>query len=225
MEQTPFSDTDIITKVIAGESGLYEILIRRYNPFLYRTGRAFNYCHDDTQDLMQESFIDAYLNLPKFEHRASFKTWITKIMLNKCWRRRQKLSVKNEVRQQLSDQSTPLFSSSTDTQHTVMNKELSRVIEKSLAEIPENYRMVFALREVNGFSVAETAEALAISEANVKVRLNRAKAMLRTAIEKSYSKEEIFEFNLIYCDAIVANVMSRIQLLQAVHIVIDDAIS
>jgi RNA polymerase sigma factor (sigma-70 family) len=210
MEQIPFSDTDIIAKVIAGETGLFEILIRRYNPFLYKTGRSYNYSHEDTQDLMQESFIDAYLNLSKFEGRALFKTWIIKIMLNKCWHRQQKSSVINEVREKISDQSEPLFSSPTDTQHTVMNKELSHVIEKSLTEIPESYRMVFALREINGLTVTETAEALSITESNVKVRLNRAKSMLRSEIEKSYSTEEIFEFNLIYCDAIVENVMSRI---------------
>lgn len=214
MENSQYQDSDIIAKIIAGETGLFEILIRRYNPFLYKTGRSYNYCHEDTQDLMQESFIDAYLNLAKFEGRASFKTWIVKIMLNKCWHRKQKSSVKHEVREEVNEKSAPLFTSRTDTQNTVMNKELSQIIEKSLAEIPESYRMVFALREINGFSVAETAEALAISESNVKVRLNRAKAMLRNEIEKSYTSDEIFEFNLIYCNAIVENVMARIAVLE-----------
>src|SRR5690606_34096713 len=146
----------------------------------------------------------------KFEGRALFKTWIIKIMLNKCWHRKQKSSVKNEVREQITERSSPLFASRTDTQNTVMNRELSLVIEKSLAEIPESYRVVFGLREINGLSVAETADALEISESNVKVRLNRAKTMLRREIEKSYSREEIFEFNLIYCDAIVDKVMTHI---------------
>jgi len=210
MEKSQYSDTDVIAKILRGETGLYEILIRRYNPFLYKTGRSYNYSHEDTQDLMQESFIDAYLNLSKFEGRALFKTWIIKIMLNKCWHRKQKSSVKNEVREQITERSSPLFASRTDTQNTVMNRELSLVIEKSLAEIPESYRVVFGLREINGLSVAETADALEISESNVKVRLNRAKTMLRREIEKSYSREEIFEFNLIYCDAIVDKVMTHI---------------
>ncbi len=63
---------------------------------------------------------------------------------------------------------------------------------------------------MNGLNVSETAKALEISEVNVKVRLNRAKTMLRKEIEKSYSAEEIFEFNLIYCDAIVDHVMQTI---------------
>ncbi|HMI06238.1 MAG TPA: sigma-70 family RNA polymerase sigma factor [Flavobacterium sp.] len=212
-----YSDIDIIGKITAGQIGLFEILIRRYNPYLYKTGRAYNYSHEDTQDLMQDAFIDAYMNLSKFENRSTFKTWIVKIMLHNCYRKQQKSSYKNEVRTAISDHSKPLFSSQnhTDTNSVTMNRELSNVIENALKEVPSDYRMVFTLREMNGMNVAETAEILSISEANVKVRLNRAKAMLRKGIEKSYSADDIFEFNLIYCNAIVNKVMQRINNLEA----------
>ncbi|RZJ27956.1 MAG: sigma-70 family RNA polymerase sigma factor [Flavobacterium sp.] len=215
MENTQYSDSEVISKILAGDPALFEILIRRYNSFLYKAGRAYNYSHDDTQDLMQESFIAAYIDLKKFEGRASFKTWILKIMLNKCWHRKEKASFKNETRAEITDQSKPLYTSSNDIQKTIMNRELSQVIEKALAEIPENYRIVFTLREISGLNIAETADALAITDENVKVRLNRAKKMLRAEIEKSYSKEDIFEFNLVYCDAIVKNVMTRIKVLNS----------
>ena len=94
----------------------------------------------------------------------------------------------------------------------MVNKELARVLENALTHIPEDYRIVFTLRELNGLSVSETVESLQISESNVKVRLNRAKKMLRTEIEKMYSAEEIFEFNLIYCDRLVNRVMSAIKI-------------
>jgi RNA polymerase sigma-70 factor (ECF subfamily) len=73
---------------------------------------------------------------------------------------------------------------------------------------------VFVLREVEGFSVAETAELLQISETNVKVRLNRAKALLQKGIEQYYSHPEIYSFNLIYCDAIVQRVFEKINILR-----------
>ena len=92
----------------------------------------------------------------------------------------------------------------------VQTRELGHIIEDALAEIPFDYRIVFSLREINGLSVLETSQLLHISEANVKVRLNRAKTMLRNEIEKTYSSAELFEFNLIYCDAIVENVMKKI---------------
>ena len=98
----------------------------------------------------------------------------------------------------------------TQTNRAVVNNELSRVIEDALQSIPLEYRMVFSLREVNGLNTAETAEVLNLSESNVKVRLNRARKMLRTEIEKMYSADEIFEFNLIYCDQIVERVMTEI---------------
>jgi len=99
----------------------------------------------------------------------------------------------------------------TDPNRTVINKELNSVIEQAIQQIPLDYRMVFSLREINGLTVSETAKILNINEANVKVRLNRAKAMLRKEVERSYSSEDIFEFNLIYCDAIVNNVMNKIK--------------
>ncbi len=87
-----------------------------------------------------------------------------------------------------------------------MDRELKHVLENAIEKIPD-YRMVFALREMNGLSTAETAEALDITEANVKVRLNRAKHMLRKMVENMYSPDDLFEFNLVYCDNIVERVI------------------
>jgi len=99
----------------------------------------------------------------------------------------------------------------TDTNKTVANRELHLVIENALKQVPIDYRIVFSLREINGLNVLETAEALCISESNVKVRLNRAKTMLRKEIEKAYTAEDIFEFNLKYCDAMVSRVMNNLK--------------
>ena len=207
-----YTDTQIIENILGGEIAQFEILIRRNNAFLYKVGRSYNYNHEDTQDLMQETFIDAYKNLSKFENRSSFKTWMIKIMLNHCFRKSQKFSFKNEIVKEINDNSEPMFTTShSDTNKIIVNKELNYIIENALEAVPFDYRMVFSLREINGLNVAETAEALKISETNVKVRLNRAKAMLRKEVEKSYSTEEILEFNLIYCDAMVEAVMKKIK--------------
>jgi len=157
--------------------------------------------------------MDIYTNLNKFENRSSFKTWIIKIMLHNCYRKQQKSSFKNEVANDINDKSIPMFQhpQNTDANKTVMNRELNTVIENALQQVPLDYRMVFSLREINGLNVAETAEALNISEANVKVRLNRAKAMLRNEIEKTYTAEDIFEFNLVYCDAMTNTVMNKLK--------------
>jgi len=207
------SEIELITRIGKGERELFEILIRRNNPYLYKLGMSYGYKHEDVEDLMQEAFIAAYLNLEKFEARSSFKTWITRIMLNQCYQKAQKLSFKFEKANDiLNEKTTPMFESnqSTDTYRSVLNNELSNIIGSALISIPLEYRMVFSLRELNGMSTAETAEALEISETNVKVRLNRAKHMLREKVERMYTPEDIFEFNLIYCDKIVDEVMKSI---------------
>jgi RNA polymerase sigma-70 factor (ECF subfamily) len=203
---------EIIQKINEGEVRLYEILIRRYNPFLYKIGRSYRYNHQDTEDLMQDAYVNAFFNLKKFENRSSFKTWFTRIMLNLCFQKKQKLSFKNEIitDEIKSEKSDIMFHHSTNNEKITVNKELGHIIENAIHQIPEDYRIVFTLRELNGLSVAETAEALDISESNVKVRMNRAKGMLQKEIKKMYSVDEIFEFNLIYCDAMVEKVMNRI---------------
>lgn len=93
----------------------------------------------------------------------------------------------------------------------LINKELKLVLEKAVAALPEKYRMVFVMREVQGMSTSETMEALDLGESNVKIRLNRAKEMLRTDLQQLWNPREIYEFNLVRCDRIVNNVMVAIQ--------------
>ena len=210
----PIAEGDLIERVLNGDIAVFEVLIRRYNPYLYKVGRAYNYNHQDVEDLMQETFINAYINLSKLQNRNYFKTWLVRIMLNECYRKKHKPILKYEIiTDALSYKKNNLMfpDNYNDTAKTVGNKELSNVIENAIKHIPFDYRMVFCLREMNGMSVAETANAMEITEANVKVRLSRAKAMLRKEIEKMYSPEEIFGFNLVFCDAIVTGVMARIQ--------------
>ncbi|GAB1397187.1 RNA polymerase sigma factor [Saprospiraceae bacterium] len=205
------TDADVISKVLNGEKAMYEIIVRRYNPYLYKIGRSYNYSHDDTQDLMQDTYIDAYKSLDKYEGRSNFKTWISRIMLNNCFRKKEKSSFKKEVMEEFNEHSTPLFAAAENKTATIVHsRELGTIIEQALDNIPLDYKMVFTLREMNQMSVAETSELLQISEANVKVRLNRAKEMLRQHIEKSYTATELYEFNLVYCNAMVDRVMNII---------------
>lgn len=205
------TETEIIERVLKGEKSLYELIVRRFNPYLYKIGRSYQYNHEDTQDLMQDTYVDAFKSLSKFENRSNFKTWIIRIMMNNCYRKREKSSFKNEIMQDVNDHSIPMFTNrNNETDNVVQSRELKHIIEDALIRIPLDYRMVFSLREINGLNVSETAAMMNITEANVKVRLNRAKTMLRAEIENAYSATELFEFNLIYCDAMVENVMNKI---------------
>ncbi|MCE7934086.1 MAG: hypothetical protein DYG96_05780 [Chlorobi bacterium CHB2] len=97
VQSEKLTEAEIIRRITDGEKALYEIIVRRFNPYLYKVGRSYNYTHDDTLDLMQDTFIDAYKNLRQFEGRSDFKTWIIRIMMNNCYRKREKSSFKRSV--------------------------------------------------------------------------------------------------------------------------------
>jgi RNA polymerase sigma factor (sigma-70 family) len=102
----------------------------------------------------------------------------------------------------LVDPQTPLLN--------VVNSELKVILEKSIRQLPEKYRTVFIMREIENMNIAETRECLDLSEVNVKVRLNRAKAMLKNLLAAYYQKDDILNFHLLRCDRIVENVMKEI---------------
>jgi RNA polymerase sigma-70 factor (ECF subfamily) len=95
--------------------------------------------------------------------------------------------------------------------HLLMNKELSGVLESAIARLPEKYRLVFVLREVEDLSIKETAEVLSLKEMNIKVRLNRAKTMLRENLQ-GYIKDNVYSFHLTRCDRIVDEVFKQLDI-------------
>ncbi|MCU7547580.1 sigma-70 family RNA polymerase sigma factor [Chitinophagaceae bacterium LB-8] len=209
------SDEEIIQRVLDGETALFEILIRRYNPILYKIARGYGFNHQDAEDLMQETHVTGFQQLQHFEHRATYKTWLSKILINKCLYKLKYGHFKYEVQNSdlISENVVPTFSrrEQADLGKIIVNRELLNALEASLQQIPIHYRTVFVLREIEGFSVNETADLLDITPVNVKVRLNRAKAMLQKQLEQFYSSGDLYEFNLIYCTEIVNRVFACIQ--------------
>ena len=207
-----FPDMEIIKSIRSGNTDMFEILIRRYNSYLYKIGRTYGFYQQDTKDLMQETFISSYIKLKQFAERASFKTWLIKIMLNYCYSKAHKHSYVKELASEiLPDNPSYMFSENDGgNENKVTNKELINIIESCIQKLPQHIRTTFVLRELTGLSVADTAEVLHISTTNVKVRINRAKVMLRKEIEKIYTQEEIYEFNLVYCNRIVDGVTKKI---------------
>jgi RNA polymerase sigma factor (sigma-70 family) len=208
-------DDLIIKKILDGDIALFEILIRRYNSVIYKIARSYGFNHQDAEDLMQDTYVAAYTQLVKFEGRSTYITWISRIMINKCLYKLKHGYFKNEVPGEQAREANiqPMHIKARDnqTEDVLVNRELAVVLEKSVQNIPEIYRMVFVLREIQGFSIAETAELLDITAINVKVRLNRAKALLRKEIEQFYTRIDLYSFNLIYCDKMVDRVFAGIQ--------------
>ena len=207
-------EEELIKKIVDGDKTLFEVLIRRYNSVLYKLARCYGFNHQDAEDIMQETHVSAYTNLKNFQHKASYKTWVSKILIHKCVYKLSYGYFKNEhpSTNEMNDQAKPVFNQCRmGTEKIILNKELSKVLEKSLEEIPLTYRTVFILREVEGFSTNETAELMNSTPVNVKVRLNRAKTLLQKKLEGFYSSTDIYEFNAIFCDALVKRVINQIE--------------
>ena len=199
------NDEEIVDRIIKGETHLYESLMRKYNLRLFRISMSI--INDDmaVEDVMQTAYLNAWLNLARFENKSSFSTWLTRILINESL-----LYKKKKLRQQeLAEKQESNYLTETPL-NDLMNKELKVLLEKTIADLPEKYKMVFVMREIEQMSTNETMETLNLSESNVKVRLNRAKEMLRGNLSSYYKSTQLYEFNLIRCDKVVDFVMGKI---------------
>ena len=201
-------DEVLITKILAGEKNLFEHIIRRYNQRLFRVGMSLLNNDAEAEDAMQNAYISTYEHLAKFENRSSFGTWLTRIMLNECLAQKKK---KQRFKAAMGQQPENNISMTTPA-YVLANKELNTALENALQQLPEKYRIVFVLREIEDMPVKETAEALHIEQPNVKVRLNRAKAMLRDNLNR-HVKDHIYNFHLSRCDRMVNHVLTRLEII------------
>ena len=213
------SDAVIVERVLGGDAGLYEILVRRHNQRLYRTIRAILRNDRDVEDVMQQAYVDAYLHLGQFRGQSQFATWLTRIAVNRAIRsgrseRRELQLVTQEGEVDLASERTP--AQGLDPEHETYGHELKTVLESLIDELPDAFRLVFVLREVEGLSTAETAASLSVNEDTVKTRLHRAKRLLRDRLERALgpAATEVYPFHLSRCDRVVAGVMSKIRVTQ-----------
>ena len=206
------SDAEIIDRIVKGDKNLYSIIVRRYNQRLYKIGMSIVKDDAEVEDIMQVAYIKAYENLKKFEFNAAFSTWLTKIFINECLLRlKQRKKSILVIDSKMEGHENPHSSIETQTPFMkILNIELKAALEKAILDLPEKYRTVFIMREIENMNVAETKECLDISEANVKVRLNRAKTLLKNSLSEYYKKEDILSFHLTRCDKMVGSVMNQI---------------
>lgn len=206
------SDAEIVNRVLAGEKEMYELLMRRHNQKLYRVIRSYLKVENEVEDAMQDTYLKAYEKLFQFRHDAQFSTWLIRIGINVAlarWRKDKKLA---EAPSDLIDyyalppsQITPM-----DPEKIIIRNEAKLLLERAIDAIPEKYKIVYTLRELEEMSVQEVMECLELTESNVKIRLYRAKALLKDNLYKLTNDSKLFEFGNTRCDKIVFTVMSRL---------------
>jgi RNA polymerase sigma-70 factor (ECF subfamily) len=211
------SDEEVVRRVVAGERELFELLLRRYNQRVYRAVRAVLRNPDDAEDVMQQAYVSAYRHLHQFEGRSSFATWLTKIALREAAARNKKSVSFLHVVPDLHGENTmnDFPEPGPDPETRAVAADLMQHVEAEVAALPEAYRSVLLLREVEGLSTEETAACLELSTDVVKTRLHRARAMLRDALYRraGLGLQTIFTFGAHRCDRVVAQVMEQIRTL------------
>ena len=215
------SDADIVRRVRDGDRASFEILMRRHNQRLYRAARAILRDESEVEDAMQQAYINAYTHLHQFEDRSRFSTWLTRIAVNEALARRQKL--RSTASAGGDDVEETVVSRQPTPEHLAYAGELQRVLEGAVDGLPDAYRAVFMLRDIEGLSTNETSEALDLGEEAVKTRLHRARAMVRRSVAAQLGEAApgAFQFLAPRCDRVVAFVLERLSVREAVPHVVD----
>ena len=212
------SDEEVARRVVAGEPELFELLMRRHNQRLFRTVRGFVGDDAVAEEALQRAYVAAWRGLAQFGGRAGFATWMTRIALRcagEIARREQRL---REVALDAAG-AAPDAGEVEAVDESLSRQELAAVLERAIDALPETLRVVAVLRLVEGLSTAEVAESLELSEANVKVRLHRAREQLKEDLIEVAEREGLFTrtwaFDGERCDRMVANVLGSIRRLES----------
>lgn len=213
-----WSDEEVVARVLDGETALFEIIMRRYNQRLYRVAHSILRDDAEAQDVMQDAYVRAYQHLDQFAGRAKFSTWLTRIAVHEALARAHRRSrVQGLDAEPYGGNMDPLVSKTPDPEQQASDRELVALLQSAVLALPANYRSVLVLRDIEEMSTSDTAEALDLTEENVKVRLHRARALLRRELfaRAGTQRSQAFPFLGARCDRMVEAVMKRLAELQA----------
>jgi RNA polymerase sigma-70 factor, ECF subfamily len=217
-EEVSLTDQELVDRISNGETDLFEAVMRRYNQRLFRTVRSIVGDELEAEDVLQDTYVRAFEHLGQFAGAAKFSTWLTKIAINEALSR-----LRGRRRFQALDESDEIGvsargpSRAPGPEEEVVQEQTARLLEAAVDGLPEPYRCVFVMRAVNGMTTSETAECLNLTEENVKIRMHRARAMLRRQLSKRFGSaiSGAFPFLGYRCDRVVHAVMYRVRKLAA----------
>ena len=201
--------------MLAGETALYEILMRRHNQRLFRIAYGILGDGDEAEDVIQEAYVRAYTFLHQFEGRAQFSTWLAKIAVYEAssrLRKRRRVEALPINSPQEKEVMESMRSSIRDPGQECLSREAVSFLEQAIHALPDIYRTVFMCREVEEMSTAETAHCLDLTEETVKVRLHRSRQLLQNELYAGAgaTSSQAFQFMGERCDRVVRLVFERL---------------
>jgi RNA polymerase sigma-70 factor (ECF subfamily) len=208
---TALSDEEVVARVLAGDTSLFEILMRRYNQRLFRVSRGILWDDAEAEDVMQEAYLRAFRELAGFRGEARFSTWLTRIACHEAMaraRQRRRLVAVPGGEPPDPPAETP------GPERELENRELQALLREAVEVLPDPLRAVFCLREIEDLSTEQTADALGLTVENVRVRLHRAKRSLRQTVDRRIGREvrRLYLFDGARCDRVVESVFARLLL-------------
>ena len=205
----PLDDAELVRRIRAGETALFELVMRRYNQRLFRVLRSLLRDESEAEDVLQDAYVRAYANLGQLEQPERLASWLTHIAVNEA---KARLRRRGRIAEAKEERLRAVPSPSSDPEQEALGKQMQRVLVSAIDELPVGYRTVFVLRDVEGMSTAEVSESLSVSEQAVKMRLHRARAMLRQVLFDRVGSAALppFSFAGERCDRIVAGVLARL---------------
>ena len=208
------ADDVIVKRIVAGEKELFEILLRRYNQLLFRVLRGYLKNAVEVEDAMQNAYLKAFDKLYQFQGHSRFSTWLIRIGINEALATLGKKKKEKTIYLfSCDDHSRDVnqIADSMNPEKQIIRQETERLLEDAIDNLPEKYRLVYILKEVQGLSIDQVAESLDITGDNVKVRAHRAKNLLKESLYKTSTSGKVFEFGNRRCDSVVSKVMTRIK--------------
>lgn len=225
IDYVALSDSELVAYARRGHHDAFRQIMRRGNQRLFRVARGVLNDDDEAEDAVQEAWTLAFAKLDSFRGEASLLTWMTRIVLNECYgrlrKRRPTVGVEQiEAAQQHGDGRILAFPTrygSEDPAAGASRAQMRAVIERAIEALPEPFRLVFVMRDVEECSIEETASALAIRAETVKTRLHRARRLLRSALHDNLATalNDAFPFLGPRCDRIAETVLARLSVPQS----------
>jgi RNA polymerase sigma-70 factor (ECF subfamily) len=191
------NDYDLIQAINSGKSEKFHDLVKRYEQKLYNFSLRMCRNRSDAEDMIQDTFLNVFKYLKNFRYETKFKNWLYKVAASTCIKKRRKSKFAPE-RELSLDEFLP-NEEAEKPDHVpkwallpldqLLNEELHGVITQAIGTLPEKYRLVIVLRDIEGFSTDETAQILNLSPSNVKVRLHRARLYLRDQLKGYFEND------------------------------------
>jgi RNA polymerase sigma-70 factor (ECF subfamily) len=180
IEVDPTSDEELVREVRAGAFARFELLVRRHAGRVHRAVRSILRNERDCEDAAQQTFLQAFVGLRAFEGSASFATWVTRIAINEALMRARRARLDARPAALALVEAFPSEDAAPDD--AAASREAIARVQRAVGRLPASHREVFRLRHVEGLSLAQAAGQLGITEAAAKLRLHRARAVLRRAV-------------------------------------------